>query len=214
MGTVVSSHGTGLGGDSMSRKSNKTKKLIQNAFLGLLEENAKIDRVTVSEISKRAHINRSTFYDYFDNVKDLKERLFAEVRQNLSMREIYPVIHSLAEYEESVHRFIDYVEENRALICSLVRTKLGSDLFYQLAEEEVQYRMNNVYQLSGSDKNGKRRVSISNFKVYGAVGFSINWAQGNIDISKDELVQFILEFTTLGNNADWTYHESSVNSKA
>lgn len=198
----------------MSRQSQQTKKTIQNAFLELLEENASVEHVTVSEISKRAHINRSTFYDYFDNVADLNVRLFAEVRHNLSMREIYPVIHNLREYEESVHQFIDYVEENRALICSLVKTTVGSELLNQLAEEEVQYRMDNVYQLSGTDQNGKRRVSISNFKVYGAVGFAINWAQGHIAISKEELVKFILEFTTLGNNDDWTYHDPGVEAQA
>ena len=42
----------------------RTRKLIEDAFLALLEE-SNLQTITVGKIAKRAMINRGTFYDHF-----------------------------------------------------------------------------------------------------------------------------------------------------
>ena len=50
---------------NLNKSSYKTRKLIKNTFAELLKEKKELNKITVSELSKRADINRSTFYDIF-----------------------------------------------------------------------------------------------------------------------------------------------------
>lgn len=50
----------------------RTRKLISDAFLDLLDNNS-LNKITVSAISAKAGINRKTFYLHFSSVEDLVE---------------------------------------------------------------------------------------------------------------------------------------------
>ena len=71
-----------------SRTKQQTRKKIQNVFVELLTEN-RIDRIKVSDITKTAHINRSTFYEYYQDVNslltDIEDELLSEFRKQLEM---------------------------------------------------------------------------------------------------------------------------------
>ncbi len=56
------------------KRVEKTLKNIENAFLDLLEEK-KFQEISVTDICKKANINRCTFYAHFDNPQSLLESL-------------------------------------------------------------------------------------------------------------------------------------------
>lgn len=53
--------------------SIKTKELIKKNFELLLNETKKFEKIKVTEICKRANINRSTFYLHYDSIYDVAE---------------------------------------------------------------------------------------------------------------------------------------------
>lgn len=67
-------------------KNKKTKQLIQSAFMKLLEDKP-FDSITVGDITKKAQINRGTFYihykDKFDLLDKIEERLFEDIGNHL-----------------------------------------------------------------------------------------------------------------------------------
>jgi len=60
--------------DQESRKVAKTKGIIKDAFFELYEEN-KIEKISIKDITRNAHINRSTFYLYYRDIYDLLESI-------------------------------------------------------------------------------------------------------------------------------------------
>ena len=60
-----------------NRRVKLTKKLIQDAFLELLEKRP-LSKINVTEICRLADVNRSTFYAHYR----LLEKLFSYVKQN------------------------------------------------------------------------------------------------------------------------------------
>ncbi len=60
----------------MDRRTQKTKTAIQNAYFSLLTEKEPA-RITVSEIARRANIDRKTFYLHYETADDIVEE-FAE----------------------------------------------------------------------------------------------------------------------------------------
>ena len=63
-------------------KKQRTKQLIQQTFLRMLEEKS-FESVTIGDITKNAQINRGTFYlhylDKFDLLEQMEQQLFTEM---------------------------------------------------------------------------------------------------------------------------------------
>jgi len=62
----------------LNASSVKTKRLIKSAFADLLYEKKNIGKISVTELTKRADINRSTFYAHYRDVYAVAEDIKAE----------------------------------------------------------------------------------------------------------------------------------------
>lgn len=63
-------------------RTQRTKKLINEAFTELVKING-FRKITVTEISTRALINRQTFYNYYQDKFDLADQLMNEILTDL-----------------------------------------------------------------------------------------------------------------------------------
>lgn len=57
-----------------SKKQLETKKKLADAFMELYEKQD-INHIPIKAITDRAHLNRATFYIYYDDVYDLREQI-------------------------------------------------------------------------------------------------------------------------------------------
>ena len=55
------------------RSTLRTKKMIRAAFVELLGEKKNMETITVSELSERADVAKSTFYNHYDDVYAVAE---------------------------------------------------------------------------------------------------------------------------------------------
>lgn len=69
--------------EKMDRRKLRTKNLLRKALLELIEEKG-ADAITVSDITKRAELNRGTFYLHYQDVSDLLEQNKSEVYEGLT----------------------------------------------------------------------------------------------------------------------------------
>lgn len=58
---------------NLNSSSKKTKQLIKESFIDLLYEEGDIQKVKVTELVKRANIDRTTFYSHYDNIYALAQ---------------------------------------------------------------------------------------------------------------------------------------------
>ena len=58
--------------------SAKTKALIRETFAQMLGEKQAIDKISVSELVKRANINRTTFYTHYSDIYGISEEMESE----------------------------------------------------------------------------------------------------------------------------------------
>ena len=56
------------------RRVVKTKNAIFKAFVELLNEKD-INQITITDVAKRANINRKTFYNYYSDINDVMEEI-------------------------------------------------------------------------------------------------------------------------------------------
>jgi len=65
------------------RRISRTRKLIAEAFIALLESKS-FEELTVADLTERAEINRSTFYAHYLDKFDLRDKLIKEHLQLLA----------------------------------------------------------------------------------------------------------------------------------
>ena len=58
---------------NLNNSSKKTKNLIKDTFAVMLAEKKELSKINVSELVKRANINRSTFYAHYDDIYGVAE---------------------------------------------------------------------------------------------------------------------------------------------
>lgn len=66
------------------RSSIRSRRLIREAFLQLLKEK-ELRRITVTEIVRRADINRATFYSHYSDVQGVLEEIENEIIDKLTL---------------------------------------------------------------------------------------------------------------------------------
>ena len=58
---------------NLNNSSKKTRNLIKNTFAEMLSEKKEINKISVTELVKRADINRGTFYTHYNDIYEVAE---------------------------------------------------------------------------------------------------------------------------------------------
>ncbi|KRK91246.1 TetR/AcrR family transcriptional regulator [Companilactobacillus futsaii] len=73
-----------------NKQAQHTKKALQENVLQLLQKKS-LSSITVTEVCQRAHVNRTTFYRYFDDIYMCVDKIESEFLDGLDMpKEISP----------------------------------------------------------------------------------------------------------------------------
>lgn len=64
---------------NLTNNSRKTKTLIKNTFAQMMSEKKELRKITVTELVKRANINRGTFYSYYNDIYGVAEEYEKEL---------------------------------------------------------------------------------------------------------------------------------------
>ena len=188
------------------RSAVRSRRLINQAFLELLREKS-FEKITVTDIVKRADINRSTFYAHYPDVRGLVEALMEQaVNQsvslvaNLSFEELFldpiPFLTGMLEIG------LDNMELYRLIGSSDFALKQVEKLKTILLEKAIstvdipeRIRQSNAFKIQ------------INFFIGGILNTYQQWLQGNLTCSVEEIMEQIANLIT--SNADtyrnWKY---------
>lgn len=124
----------------MSIKNNldprviRTRQLLQDALISLMEE-ADFESITVQDISKKANVNRATFYSHYEDKYSMIRQIVLEKLKAVEKaindvqfeEEDYQTKIDEIAYQSFLHLF-EHIEENAYFYKVLLRRK-GTNLF-------------------------------------------------------------------------------------
>lgn len=175
---------------NLNHSSVKTKNLIRNAFAELIKENQELNKVTVSELVKRADINRSTFYNHYDSIYDVAEEFEAEVIKVLFEN------NKKIETKEDVFLYLDnvinYLKENEEIYRLLLSSK-DPLLFLERLNHSI---LNKLYNSLLNNVNFKKDKSLKfniTFYTDGIINQVLKYFNGSTDCSLDEICKYSKE---------------------
>ena len=115
-----------------NQSSVKTKEAIRKAFGELVKEKGGLEKITVTELVKRANINRSTFYLHYGDIYDI----VAEIEGSL-MQEILADFGATREsLFQCLEKLLDIVHSNETLYRQVLTTD-SPVYFLRRARREV-----------------------------------------------------------------------------
>lgn len=175
----------------------RSRKLIRTAFVELMQEKD-TGKITVTDIVKRADINRGTFYAHYSDTHAVLEQIendflqqISEILNNFKFHDFvqnpYPVLQKLTTYLEKDIEFYRL----------LVNSKESTYFLYKLKEFFIEYIMKS-FPLSESEKYNTSFLTAIHFYVGGIVVAYHDWFKDNLKISLTELAQMISCFIQKG----------------
>ncbi len=97
----------------------KTKATLYKAYLNLIEKES-YDQIKISDICKKANINRSTFYDHFKDKDELAKSLLEDTKNEMS-NELKLIPHN----DQYINNILDKARElitNNYIIKALLKS--------------------------------------------------------------------------------------------
>lgn len=161
----------------------RSKKLIRQAVLELLRDKKDINLITITDIVNKANINRGTFYNHYDNIRDVLNEVEDELMDDLStaLNKFDP------NKEDSVSQFFDVLtnyfkqkEERFKMIISYVPRYVFNDLKVKILDISSKYFFgtNNV-----NTESSLSLIVISN----GIAGTYLDYFENRSKYSLDEI---------------------------
>lgn len=166
------------------RSSLRSKKLITDALVELLDEKA-LDKITVTDIVKKADINRGTFYAHYANVSDVINSIFLSAYQviKISFQDVSTLTsddakHMLKQLQSVMEQDLDFY-----------RKIYSSDMYIQISELIDQVLLTFILEQEEKVSN----VSHEDFLFYtsfycgGIIKLYRDWFVGSLPITFDNL---------------------------
>ena len=170
-----------------NRRVRMTKRMIQEAVLELLETTGP-EKLTVTDVCQRADVNRSTFYAYYTEIRDVIREIEDDLLQRLP--EPPPAQVPDRQFQEALTAFCDYVQRNERLFRILI-VQRDSRRFNQRLVDAVMER----YARPAAGPAGLRDRYAYVYCVSGVIGVMREWIEGRFPMASAEFAALLLKMS-------------------
>ena len=180
----------------MDRRVKRTKEAIYNACLDLLMEK-EYDKITISEVARKADIDRKTFYLHYTSIDDaLTEYSESKLKELSSRLNARGFMGNPFDIKILFEELTKQMNENLELFRHIAMSETYNNFWLNLDK----------YVIGSLEDCYKDKVSIDEVKLHHYCEFAVsgikamyrNWLQGKYDESLDDLSGFFEEiFNTI-----------------
>lgn len=177
------------------RRVIKTKQNIRDSFFKILKEKP-INKITVSDIIRKADINRSTFYFYYDDIFDMIEQINNEIFDCFS-KEIVSTSFKFTEYEDYknyIERYLIFCKEN-VEICNFITTNgCNNDLANRIRKSIEAVIPNSKAVFSESVPE----YYLTTFAISAILYTILEWIDKGMKVAPSDMADFLTETYVFG----------------
>jgi len=160
------------------------KKQIRDTFYKLCEH-TKPQKISINVLIKKADINRSTFYYYFENKHDLIEQLQTEILDTY-----FNILYFEGRYKEIVlEQYHSSPSPELYASCRYIQLKQH---IFKIWFDDIHFINQFTARLIEFLKRFSNNEAHYIFTSYGAVGYFKNWLSMNCAVSSDDVAKDIL----------------------
>jgi len=167
--------------NKIGAQKRRTIRIIHDCFIELLKEKS-LDKISVSELSEAADINRTTFYRYYTDVyalmgdvtDQLINRIFHNVIQDAPGRTLYLIILNA----------LNQIKVNKE-ICKVLLCDQEGNIFESQLKQVFLEMVSLAY---GKEYSGEAELQF-NYMISGFIGMLKVWVKAGCTIDEKRLAQ-------------------------
>ena len=181
-----------LRGDE-DRRVRRTISSLKKAYIDLLEEKDS-HKITVTELSDKALINKKTFYSYYASLDELQNEMVEEAIDTFvdKIR-----VYDTNDFRHITQTFFDYFSDKRVFLLNVLSPK-GAEYIYKRTEEVVATgEKGGFVKASSLADNNRHFVFI--FIINGLIMLFAKWFEEGQIIPKQEAINLTADL--LGHGA-------------
>ncbi len=171
-----------------------TASLMNQALLSLLEKKD-IDFITITEITRKAGVNRSTFYLHYDNIYELLQETLENLNkefissfENIVSLNVKSANNAFLLKEEYLIPYLKFCKKNYHIL-KLVYQKpqlFGNEKVYKKIYDTILYPA-----ISQFLKDETQKIYVLEFFTQGVVGIIRKWIELDCKTEMEEVVNII-----------------------
>ena len=170
----------------------KSKNAIKNAFLDLMEEKGYAN-ITLTDIAKRAMINRKTFYIHFET----KEALYNSISNEL-LSILSPTLNKLQnldgkEQRQYVINMLLHFKEHKDIFNILVKDKTNPDFLNKL-KEKLKYDLFSISQINKRTEGTNFTPELLSEAFFSLFVVLIQWWLNESTLPVNDVIDMIIDF--------------------
>ncbi len=170
----------------------KSKNAIKNAFLDLMEEKGYAN-ITITDIAKKAMINRKTFYIHFET----KEALYNSISNEL-LSILSPTLNKLQnldgkEQRQYVINMLLHFKEHKDIFNILVKDKTNPDFLNKL-KEKLKYDLFSISQINKRTEGTNFTPELLSEAFFSLFVVLIQWWLNESTLPVNDVIDMIIDF--------------------
>lgn len=181
-------------------KRKQTRTLITDTFIQLIAEKP-LAKITIGDITKKAGINRSTFYQYYVDKPQLVEALTATFLEQLEQIQTKRQQQEIKHDEDWLVSMVETLElyQQHAAFLNAMLSEHGDLAFEHLLQQQtIEFTRNALLQSAEQATiNDSRQEMIVQFQASAIFGLTRYWLQ-NQEMTATELAKLIFDLKASG----------------
>lgn len=163
----------------------RTQEMLKEALLTLLQEGHSLHQISIQKLTRRANLNRTTFYLHYQNINELKEHLTNDIFQVLTDK--IENLTSTFDRSRQQHllQLLDYLLEQRNHILALVQFEQIEKHLLLLMKDLI------VVRRSNSKSIGRKVVVDPDVKTASIVGIIMWWLKDGLHLDSTYIAEQI-----------------------
>lgn len=177
------------------RRIKRTKKALRESLFKLLKEK-NINQITVTQLTKLADINRSTFYIYYTDIFDMLDKIQDEIYQAfvLNLARFSGDVNKVEDLICFCESFLNFCKENYELCRFVTR----NDCNNQLADRIKEAVRNMIPDSEKHFDKRDPRYYLTTFALSGMLGVILGWVEDSMEIPSGDMARFLVSTYALG----------------
>lgn len=163
----------------------RTQEMLKTALLTLLQEDHSLNQISIQKLTKRANLNRTTFYLHYQNIYELKEHLTYDILQVLTdkIENLTSIFDS--SRKEHLIQLLDYLLVQRNNLLAFVQFEQVEKHLHLLMKDLIVTRRNR------SKNIGKKNIVDSDIKTASIIGVIMWWLKDGIHLDSAYIAEQI-----------------------
>jgi AcrR family transcriptional regulator len=171
----------------MNRNAHRSIRMLKDAFVQLLAEKP-YESISVSDVTRRADLNRGTFYAHFDNIDDLFRCVMEDITTKVSHLLDQTLDGDFLENPLPVLKQIgNYLDNDRKLYHKLV-SSTSAEMFINSLTKMFRGRVRERLIEGKTEDEARFDVLVSEYLASGILGTYRAWLVGEYGATRIEEV--------------------------